>query len=102
MWTRTEVCFPTAGGRSLYRYGFALEAHIVREQHLNIKSFDLEFELITCRGRLNVNWCAFRRKHRIVPGSQPIIQAELHSMLKQTFCHSSVGKLVYFSLRHSG
>ncbi len=41
---RTEVCFPAIGVRSLGR--FALEAHVVREHHLNIERLDLEFKLV--------------------------------------------------------
>ena len=40
----TEVCFPAIGGRSLCR--FALEAHVVREHHLNIERLDFEFKLV--------------------------------------------------------
>jgi len=40
----TEISFPAIGDRSLCR--FALEAHVVREHHLNIKRLDFEFKLV--------------------------------------------------------
>lgn len=44
LWTGTEVCFPTIGGRALCR--FAQEAHVVIEHHLNSKALDVEFEFV--------------------------------------------------------
>jgi hypothetical protein len=45
---------------------------------------------------------AFWRKHRVIAGSQPVIQAELHSVFEETFRHAAMGKLAYFTLGHPG
>jgi hypothetical protein len=40
----TEFCFPAVGGRSLWP--FTLKAHVVGEDHFDIKPLDFEFKVV--------------------------------------------------------
>ena len=83
-------------------HGGALQAHIRRKKHLDVKGLHLEVELVAGRGLLERDRRIGTRKHHVRACGQPGIEALLHGVLQQELRHAAVGKLAYRIVCESG